>query len=354
MASLGTRSPHTILKRVNAVLAYLRWFDVFVEARSSAFEEEAYWKYVKFLKRSGSAASCGNSFRASVLQSTWLVWISLKTLPEGVKADVSSLPPQLAAVVKQAEALAVKQLLKFHDLLHREGADAWDQAFGAYGRCRQSDMSWVDRVDWEVTEGEAEPGLEGYVVIYTRHHKTARATAKKALLLPIILSAASVDSRPWLPAARQAFERVGLKLCGWTRGPLLRPLSLGGECKALGEALTSYEVSFCLMHLPLKGSSAPPARPNKRSRDEQPSRGRGRGRASSSKGKGRSKSSPPWVSIPKFIRDRGGVAALPSGEAVCFDFNIQGDKCKCKPDSCPRKHVCAKCFGNRPIKDHKE
>ena len=90
-----------------------------------------------------------------------------------------------AAVVKQAEALAVKQLLKFHDLLHREGADAWDQAFGAYclvcayGRCRQSDMSWVDRVDWEVTEGEAEPGQEGYIVIYTRHRKTARATAKK-------------------------------------------------------------------------------------------------------------------------------------------------------------------------------
>ena len=31
LASLGTRSPHTILKRVNAVLAYLRWFDVFVD-----------------------------------------------------------------------------------------------------------------------------------------------------------------------------------------------------------------------------------------------------------------------------------------------------------------------------------
>ncbi|CAE7461593.1 unnamed protein product [Symbiodinium pilosum] len=118
--------------------------------------------------------------------------------------------------------------------------------------------------------------------------------------------------------------------------------------KALGEALTSYEVSFCLMHLPLKGPSAPPARPNKRGRDEQPSKGRGRGRASSSKGKGHSKSSPSWVSIPKFIRDRGGVASLPSGEAVCFDFNIHGDKCKCKPDSCPRKHVCAKCFGNHP------
>ena len=116
---------------------------------------------------------------------------------------------------------------------------------------------------------------------------------------------------------------------------------------ALDEALTSYEVSFSLMHQPLKG-------PNKRGREEQPSKGRGRGRAASARGKGRSKSLSPWVSIPKFIRDKGGVASLPSGEAVCFDFNIHGDKCKCKPDTCPRKHVCAKCFGSHPIKDHRE
>ena len=124
--------------------------------------------------------------------------------------------------------------------------------------------------------------------------------------------------------------------------------------KALEEALMSYEVSFCLMHQPLKGAGAPPARPNKRPREDQPGKARGKGRASSNKGKGRGKSSPPWVSIPKFLRDRGGVASMPSGEAVCFDYNIHGDKCKCKPDTCPRRHVCAKCFGSHPIKDHKD
>ena len=163
LASLGTRSSHTILKRVNAVLAYLRWFDVFVEASSSAFNEEAYWKYVKFLKKSGSAASCGNSFLSGIRFAKHVVGMDNLDDPsrrcEGGCEQLAS----TAAVVKQAEALAVKQLLKFHDLLHREGADAWDKAFCAYclvcayGRCRQSDMSWVDRVDWEVTEGEASP-----------------------------------------------------------------------------------------------------------------------------------------------------------------------------------------------------
>ena len=248
LASLGTRSPHTILKRVNSCLAYLRWFDVFVEARGSAFEEEAYWKYVKFLKRSGSAASCGNSFLSGIRFAKRVAGMDKLDDPsrrcEGGCEQLAS----TAAVVKQAEALAVRQLRKFHDLLHREGVDAWDRAFSAYclvcayGRCRQSDMAWVDRIEWEVTEGEAEQGREGYIVIYTRHHKTARATAKKALLLPIIISAASVDNRPWLPVARQAFEQVGLRLAGMITGPLFRPLSLEGTCLCK-RGVCAHEVS---------------------------------------------------------------------------------------------------------------
>ena len=66
----------------------------------------------------------------------------------------------------------------------------------------------------------------------------------KALLLPIIISAASVDSRPWLPAARQAFERVGLKLCGWIKGPMFRPLGLDGECLCKRGVCTSEVSAF--------------------------------------------------------------------------------------------------------------
>ena len=81
-------------------------------------------------------------------------------------------------------------------------------------------------------------------MIYTRHHKTARATAKKALLLPIIISAASVDGRPWLPAARQAFEEVGLKLCGCVKGPLFRPLGLDGVSLCKRGVCTSEVSAF--------------------------------------------------------------------------------------------------------------
>ena len=83
-------------------------------------------------------------------------------------------------------------------------------------------MSFIDHVEWDVVES---PVPKGYIILYTRHHKTARATAKKALLLPIIISTESVDSRPWLPVAREVFREVGLCLEGDIQGPLLRPLT---------------------------------------------------------------------------------------------------------------------------------
>ena len=101
---------------------------------------------------------------------------------------------------------------------------------------------------------------------------------------------------------------------------------------ALMQALESYEVSFSLMHLQSR-AAPPPNRPNKRQREEDTRKGKGKSKWSQPKGKGKNKSSPPWMAIPKVIRDKGGVAQLPSGEALCFDFNIHGDGAKCKAGS---------------------
>ena len=89
------------------------------------FGEEAYWKYVKFMKRSGSAASCGTSFLSGIRFAKHVVGMEEIDDPsrrcEGGCEQLAS----EVAVVKQAEALAVGQLRKFHDLLlHRESADA--------------------------------------------------------------------------------------------------------------------------------------------------------------------------------------------------------------------------------------
>jgi len=120
--------------------------------------------------------------------------------------------------------------------------------------------------------------------------------------------------------------------------------------KALHEALESYEVSFALMHLPSKGPGNPP-RPWKRLKTQhQDTPGKGKDKNKKGNGKG-GKTAAPWVSIPKFIRDRGGHAATPAGEPICFTYSIHG---KCAVPNCPRKHVCARCFGEHALLNHKD
>ena len=123
---------------------------------------------------------------------------------------------------------------------------------------------------------------------------------------------------------------------------------------ALHQALESYEVSFALMHLPSK--QAPPRDPNrppfkkvKTQHDEANiTKPGGKWKGKDKKGTGKSA---PWVSIPKFIRDRGGHAVTPSGDPVCFTYSIHG---KCTIPNCSRKHVCARCFGDHALLNHKD
>ncbi|CAE7263534.1 unnamed protein product, partial [Symbiodinium sp. CCMP2456] len=121
--------------------------------------------------------------------------------------------------------------------------------------------------------------------------------------------------------------------------------------RALHVALESYEVSFALMHQASKGASST-QRPWKRLRtqsQDNPGKGKDKGKKGDKKGGG--KTAAPWVSIPKFIRDRGGHAATPTGEPICFTYSTHG---KCTVPNCPRKHVCARCFGEHALLNHKD
>ncbi|CAE7949787.1 unnamed protein product, partial [Symbiodinium sp. KB8] len=160
-----------------------------------------------------------------------------------------------SGVVKQAAPLSVAQICKIHDLLHAEGTSRWDKALCAYlllclyGRARHSDFKNIERVEWDVkplSEGVAEEGREGYIVVYTRNHKTSRATAKKLKLLPIIIPVSGVHGRPWAFAARSAFERVGLVLEGHVSGPLFKPPKSFEELGLCDRSITSEKVSVFL------------------------------------------------------------------------------------------------------------
>ncbi|CAE7590682.1 unnamed protein product, partial [Symbiodinium necroappetens] len=93
---------------------------------------------------------------------------------------------------------------------------------------------------------------------------------------------------------------------------------------ALHQALESYEVSFALMHLqskqaPPRDPTRPPFKKLKTQHDEANiTKPGGKWKGKDKKGTGKST---PWVSIPKFIRDRGGHAATPSGDPICFTYS---------------------------------
>ena len=119
-------------------------------------------------------------------------------------------------------------------------------------------------------------------------------------------------------ADRQVFVRVieaNVKPCKTSSGVM--PMD-----DALMNALESYEVSFVLMHTPSKVTPAP-KRPPKRPRlvppaDAAPIKGKGKLAKVSGKGKG----APAWAAILKQIRDLQGSANTPTGDPICFSYNL--------------------------------
>ncbi|CAE7242420.1 unnamed protein product [Symbiodinium sp. CCMP2592] len=226
IACFGTRSVHTVTKRANTFAAYLRWLDVVSNSNVSAFCDAAYWKYLKFLESSGAAASSATSFLSSVRFCKFVLGLSRVEEPSRKCVGLSEKLASQAGVVRQAAPLTVDQILVIHEALHSEDTSRWDRAFCAYclvalyGRARHSDLKRVSHIEWDVPQDadRSKQGSQGYIIIYTKHHKTSRATAKKLLLLPIVIPVAGTHSKPWIHAAQDAFAAVHLTLRGEVNG----------------------------------------------------------------------------------------------------------------------------------------
>ena len=123
----------------------------------------------------------------------------------------------------------------------------------------------------------------------------------------------------------------------------------------LDEALKSYEVSFILMPLPSRSTPKTETKPSPSFPKAKPHAGpRPLVKPSINKPKGKGKGKTKWEPrIPQQIRDQGGKASLPSGEPICFSYNIGSCDGAMDGAKCTRgHHVCAKCFGNHSMKNH--
>ena len=106
----------------------------------------------------------------------------------------------------QAQTLTVQQVRILHSVLEGDDADAFDKAAAGfmltafYGRCRVSDLSFLDSIKHDHDD------KGGFVELFTAVHKTGRSASKKATLLPILCPAVGVTGSNWVTPALQACE----------------------------------------------------------------------------------------------------------------------------------------------------
>ena len=114
-------------------------------------------------------------------------------------------------------------------------------------------------------------------------------------------------------------------------------------------ALESYQVSFALLPLPVttkkpsgKGTGGDKTKVYDDHFDKIQRKGKGKGKGKKSSQK-----------VPYGITQLGGVGRTPDNQNICFRYNLEGCKEAADGASCVKgQHVCAKCFGPHPIKEH--
>ena len=116
------------------------------------------------------------------------------------------------------------------------------------------------------------------------------------------------------------------------------------------KALESYQVSFALLPLPSHVAKKPAGKGSGGDKDgdkhkvwDEHFHKKGK------KGKGKGKSQ----KIPYNISKLGGVGRTPDNQNICYRYNLEGCKEAADGAACGKgQHVCAKCFGPHPIKEH--
>ena len=244
---IGVRSPYTVRKRAYAMLQFRRWIELVEEFSGSAFELATVTNYISFLRESKVAGYTASSFMSSLRFARHVLGFQIDQIL--VSRRIAGMSEQMLAakeVYDPPPPLTVEQVLRLHDLLRSEGLHPYDRAavarilFALYGRCRHSDLQFVKRLEVDCS------GVEGYVTIFTGHHKSGRSAMQKSVLLPILIPAASADGKPWVNPALEALEHAGMDLTGDISGPLLKAAASASSAALRLRGVTSGELSVML------------------------------------------------------------------------------------------------------------
>ena len=194
-AVMGVKASSTINSRGMVVKRYQFWCTEHDQI-AWPMQETVAFDYVSHLKTPGAATA-----PASFLQAVNFMIYTIE--PEGARSIIASYIIQGVAKqstgnkrpLKQAPALTAVMVLRLHAILRNTSEGIFDRLAAGlmlmcvYGRCRCSDLRFVQEICLDVT------GRHGFIEVMTEHHKTANR--EKRRLLPIVAPAFGITDENW-------------------------------------------------------------------------------------------------------------------------------------------------------------
>lgn len=257
LAILGTRSPGTVIKRVNSLLHFYRWACVEDVGDFLPFKEEIIWAYVRHLHTSNAAPTKATSFVQALRFSHYVLGVDGANLCITSRRVVGSAELQLATKepTRQARALTVAEVKRLHSVTTCQTTDLQQKVMAIhlllmlYTRSRTSDLAHVQEVLRDVSLSDQSSGGPEFIQISTRYHKSAKNVEKKNLLLPILASGTSVVEDAWLVTWLKLRRQAGLKVAGEFNGAIQPAPDLSKEGQWLRRPLTCSETTLMLRSL---------------------------------------------------------------------------------------------------------
>lgn len=223
-ASMGVKSPNTVLSRANAMLAYMRWHSLELTSEPLLpLQEEHAWRYVSHLSNIHAPPSRATSFVQACRFAHHILGFrgALDVVTSRRITGLSEIQLAEKEPAKQARPLTVCELQQLHRIAGEPFRHVKDRVLAshlllmAYCRCRHSDTLQIEDVLHDHSRSH------GYIQLRTRFHKGSKNAAKKSLLLPIVASSSGVGYPEWIQLWWENRMEAGLPVQGELKGPLM-------------------------------------------------------------------------------------------------------------------------------------
>ena len=256
LAVLGTRSPGTVIKRINALLHFYRWHVVNSDQDFLPLNEAAAWEYVRHLQLSGAAPTKAMSFVQALRFSHFILHVdgAESCFLSRRLSGSAELQMALKGPTRQARPLTVAEVRQLHAVTPDNAVDIQQRALAAhlllmiYSRSRTSDLAHVHEILHDVSSAEDPKDKPGFIQISTRYHKSARSVEKKNMLLPILASSTGVTADDWLATWLRIRKKAGLPVAGQIGGAVQPAPDVNRKGFWMARPLGCSEITMLIRH----------------------------------------------------------------------------------------------------------